>query len=94
MPYIVLEMAAAGLPMIATDVGGIPDIFGPQAERLLRPEDRPALGNAIASAVKTPQTMIAAAAALRDRVRAEFSIEAMVDGVITGYREAIAARRS
>jgi glycosyltransferase involved in cell wall biosynthesis len=28
MPYIVLETLAAGKPMIATDVGGIPEIFG------------------------------------------------------------------
>src|SRR4051812_12751530 len=27
LPYIVLEAAAAGLPMIATNVGGIPEIF-------------------------------------------------------------------
>ena len=28
MPYIVLEALAAGKPMIATAVGGIPEIFG------------------------------------------------------------------
>ena len=28
MPYIVLETLAAGKPMIATAVGGIPEIFG------------------------------------------------------------------
>ncbi len=29
MPYVVLETVAAGLPLIATRVGGIPEIFGP-----------------------------------------------------------------
>ena len=29
LPYVVLEAAAAGVPIIATDVGGVPEIFGP-----------------------------------------------------------------
>ena len=39
LPYIVLEIAAAGKPLIATNVGGIPDMFGPLAERLIPPDD-------------------------------------------------------
>ena len=31
LPYVVLEAAAAGMPIIATRVGGIPEIFGPQS---------------------------------------------------------------
>ena len=33
MPYIVLEALAAGMPMIATAVGGIPEIFGRDSPR-------------------------------------------------------------
>ena len=29
MPYVVIEAAAAGIPMVAANVGGIPEIFGP-----------------------------------------------------------------
>ena len=39
MPYVVLEAAAARMPMIATNVGGIPEIFGPLS-RPPRPERR------------------------------------------------------
>jgi glycosyltransferase involved in cell wall biosynthesis len=42
MPYIVLETLAAGKPMIATAVGGIPEIFG---------SGSPALVNADADAI-------------------------------------------
>src|SRR4029077_5616344 len=28
MPYVVIEAAAAGIPMVAANVGGIPEIFG------------------------------------------------------------------
>lgn len=37
MPYIVLEAVAAGKPMIASAVGGIPEIFGPDSPALARP---------------------------------------------------------
>ena len=39
MPYVVLEAAGARVPMIATNVGGIPEIFGPFRDRLGPPDD-------------------------------------------------------
>lgn len=38
MPYIVLETLAAARPMIATSVGGIPEIFGSNSPALIRPD--------------------------------------------------------
>ena len=38
MPYIVLEALAAGRPMIATAVGGIPEIFGAGSPALVQPD--------------------------------------------------------
>lgn len=38
MPYIVLEALAAGMPMIATSVGGIPEIFPAGSPALVRPD--------------------------------------------------------
>jgi glycosyltransferase involved in cell wall biosynthesis len=38
MPYIVLETLAAGKPMIATAVGGIPEIFGIGSPALIEPD--------------------------------------------------------
>ncbi|RUV26026.1 MAG: glycosyltransferase family 1 protein [Mesorhizobium sp.] len=40
MPYIVLETLAAGKSMIATAVGGIPEIFGTGSPALIRPDPR------------------------------------------------------
>ena len=39
LPYVVLETAAAAVPLLTTKVGGIPEIFGKSADRLLPPAD-------------------------------------------------------
>jgi glycosyltransferase involved in cell wall biosynthesis len=88
LPYIVLEAAAAGLPMLATNVGGIPEIFGPHSNRLLPPGDAAKLAEAIGAALADPAAAKASAQALRERVRASFSAEVMVEGVVAAYRAA------
>jgi glycosyltransferase involved in cell wall biosynthesis len=89
LPYIVLEAAAAGLPMLATNVGGIPEIFGPHSDRLMPPGDAGKLAEAIRKALADPAGIRASAQALRDRVRAEFSAEVMVAAVLAAYRAAV-----
>jgi glycosyltransferase involved in cell wall biosynthesis len=88
MPYVVIEAAAAGIPMIAANVGGIPEIFGSHGDALFRPNSVDALAAAIAAALADPHTAEARAKALRERVFQHFSQKAMVDGVLAGYREA------
>jgi glycosyltransferase involved in cell wall biosynthesis len=90
LPYIVLEAAAAGLPMLATKVGGIPEIFGPQAGELLPAGDVASLAAAIRAALADPAAAQASAQALRERVRAQFSAVPMVAGVVASYRAALA----
>jgi glycosyltransferase involved in cell wall biosynthesis len=50
MPYIVLEALAAGVPMIASAVGGIPEILGEGSPALVRP-DAKEIALAMATAV-------------------------------------------
>jgi glycosyltransferase involved in cell wall biosynthesis len=92
LPYIVLEAAAAGLPMLATAVGGIPEIFGPQTPSLLPPGEPAALAAAITAALADPAASRAAAETLRARVRAEFAAEAMGQAVLAAYRAALDRR--
>jgi glycosyltransferase involved in cell wall biosynthesis len=77
MPYIVLETIAAGVPILATRVGGIPEIFGEEADRLLPAGDPEALANAMQFVLAAPAEARAEAAGLRDRIRPRFSIGAM-----------------
>jgi len=93
LPYVVLEAAAAGLPIIATDVGGNPEIFGPQAGRLIPADDIAALIGAIAAALDEPERMRAEALVLKARVHGEFSLKTMVECNLAAYREAIAKRK-
>jgi glycosyltransferase involved in cell wall biosynthesis len=91
LPYIVLEAGAATVPMIVTDVGGIKEIFGPDAGRLLPPGDAPALARAIVAALSEPAATHAAATRLSRRIAEHFSADAMTDAVLAAYGDALAA---
>jgi len=93
LPYVILEAAAAGVPIISTRVGGIPEIFGPQSDQLIAPDDIGALINAINRALDFPAGLKQSARSAQARVRAEFSLPAMVDGGLAAYREALAMRK-
>jgi glycosyltransferase involved in cell wall biosynthesis len=88
MPYVVIEAAAAGVPMIAAEIGGIPEIFGPYRDALFAPSDAGALAAVIATALAAPARVAARAQALRERVFETFSQKAMVEGVLAAYGEA------
>jgi glycosyltransferase involved in cell wall biosynthesis len=88
LPYIVLEAAAAAVPLITTDVGGIPEVFGPQSARLIPPGDAAALAQAIRAALTDPAALRNETLTLRARVQAEFSADVMADAVLAAYRDA------
>lgn len=90
MPYVVIEAGAAGIPMIAARVGGIPEIFGAESPALFAASNAEAMAEAIAAALDDPQATTQRAVALRERISAHFSQHAMVDGVLAGYRAAFA----
>lgn len=90
LPYIALEAIAARAPIIATKVGGIPQIFGPRADRLIESDNPAALARAM---LETSEMDQAARARLCDElaehVREKFSLSAMAESILHGYREAI-----
>jgi glycosyltransferase involved in cell wall biosynthesis len=92
LPYVVLEAAAAGLPLIATGVGGIAEIFGPDSGVLVPPGNPAALAEAIGRALREPAEAAVLATRLQVRVHENFSIDAMTDAVLAAYRGAMAAR--
>jgi glycosyltransferase involved in cell wall biosynthesis len=92
MPYVVIEAAAAGIPMVAANVGGIPEIFDSHREALFAPNIAAAMADAIETALEDPAAAEARAKSLRERIFLHFSQKAMVEGVLAGYRDAFANR--
>jgi glycosyltransferase involved in cell wall biosynthesis len=92
MPYVVIEAAAAGVPLIAANVGGIPEIFGPDQAALFAPNSAGAMADAIEAALDDPDATAARAKTLRERIFMHFSQKAMVEGVLASYGEAFARR--
>ncbi|UYN99985.1 MAG: glycosyltransferase family 4 protein [Devosia sp.] len=86
LPYIVLEAAAAGLPVITTGVGGIPEIFGPYAQRLIPAGDPEALRAAMGAVLAAPDAAIADMQLLRARVSEHFSVGRMTEAIAGLYR--------
>jgi glycosyltransferase involved in cell wall biosynthesis len=92
MPYVVIEAAAAGIPMVAANVGGIPEIFGTHADALFAPNNIGAMADAIKIALEDPAAALTRVKSLRERIFLHFSQKAMVEGVLAGYRDAFADR--
>jgi glycosyltransferase involved in cell wall biosynthesis len=93
LPYIVLEAVGAQIPIITTNVGGVPEIFGPYGDRLVPPGDVEILSaRLIAESEKSEDQRSREAAELAAYVRARFTITEMVDSIIASYYDAMRRR--
>lgn len=91
MPYIVLEALAAQRPLLATRVGGIPEIFGPYAQELVKPDDLGALSDAMASLL-TGKRRLPDPGSIANMLKERFTTRAMALSVETAYWETLATR--
>lgn len=89
LPYIVLEAAAARLPVIATSVGGIPEIFGPTAVSLVPPNDVSALRAAMQKALDDPAAAWDEMEQRLGFVSGRFAVGGMTDAIERLYHQAI-----
>jgi glycosyltransferase involved in cell wall biosynthesis len=79
LPNVVLEAMAAGLPVVATSVGGLPEVVSPgETGFLVPPGDAGALAAALDNVLAAPERRLALGRAGRARVERDFSFAAMV----------------
>ena len=88
MPYVVLEAIAAGRPLIATRVGGIPEIFAAESGRLVAPGETGELANAMAAMLAAPEAAQAAAERLKAQIRTTFTVAQMAAAIEAAYAAA------
>ena len=98
-PVVLLEAMAAGLPIVSTQVGTIPEIVQDGAEGLLiAPRDRPALTQALIRLLSDSELRTRMGARGRARVQSEFDRPVVVKRLVAelqalagGHRERAAA---
>ncbi|MEK6529428.1 MAG: glycosyltransferase, partial [candidate division NC10 bacterium] len=91
VPQSLLQAMAAGVPVVASAVGGIPEAIEDGATGLLVPPGDPAaLAAALGSVLKDPEAARRRAAAGRALVAARFSRERMMGRLTALYGELIA----
>jgi glycosyltransferase involved in cell wall biosynthesis len=84
-PLVVAEALAAGLPVVATAVGRVPELVDPTVGRVVPPGDREALAGALTEVVcdRAVRSHMAAAAASRP---AAWTLDAAIDAHRALYR--------
>jgi glycosyltransferase involved in cell wall biosynthesis len=73
-PIVLFEAMAAGAPIVATKVGGVPDVVSPQEALLVSSDDPAALAGAIRCVHADSAAAVARASRARDRLAREFAI--------------------
>jgi len=94
LPIALLEAMAAGLPCVASDVGGIRTQIGPEAVRLVPPGDDGALADAIIELTQDEQARRALARTGRECVKRSFSWDRVVDRLMEVYSATLASHRT
>lgn len=85
-PLVLPEAIAAGVPVIATSVGGVPDLLGPNGGLLVPPEQPAALARAILATYANPVAAQSRARAARNRLETEFGPDQWLERYEEVYR--------
>jgi glycosyltransferase involved in cell wall biosynthesis len=77
-PIVLFEAMDAGVPIVATSVGGVPDVLSSAEALLVASEDSSGLSEAIKAVWRDPNQALGRALAARRRLEAQFAVPAWV----------------
>ncbi len=89
LPVAVIEALCCGLPVLATQVGGLPELVGPQDGLLVPPDDVKAFTHGLQRLLDTPWDR----AAISERARGRFSLQSVGQQLASLYEQALADAR-
>jgi glycosyltransferase involved in cell wall biosynthesis len=92
IPIVLFEAMAAGTPVVATRVGGVPDVVTEREGALVPPGDPTALAAAIDAVAADPRAASVRAAAARDVLTRRFALEPWLAAYDDAYEHAVARR--
>jgi glycosyltransferase involved in cell wall biosynthesis len=94
-PLAIMEFMAAGRPIVATSVGGVPDLIDDGVHgRLVPPRSPERLAAAVAELVRDPARAAEMGARARERREGEFGVAAMAQRVEGLYRRLLGEPRA
>ncbi len=92
LPFCLIEAAAASRPLVATRVGGVPEIVIPDAGLLVPPGDHVALAAAVHELATDPVRRRRMGAAGRNHVRARYASDRLLRDVDRLFQELLSSR--
>ena len=88
---VIIEAQAAGVPVVATKVGGAIDIVEDGTTGLLvQPADVDSMADAVVRMWRDPQGAAAMSLAAYEKVKREYNVERMVQSTLAAYEDALA----
>lgn len=90
MPVSLIEAQAAGIPVVSTRIGGAATVVGDAPGALVAADDVAGLARSVGALLRDLPAARASARAARERVVADFSLEALVRSLDELYRREMA----
>ena len=92
-PIALFEAIAAGVPVVTTAVGGVPDVVTNAEAMLVPPGDPTALAAAVRRALLNPEAALDRARAAKGRIAERFQVEPWLEAYEKVYRDVVDRRK-
>lgn len=84
-PYTVIESMSCGIPVVATDVGGVTEALNEDCGMICKPKDHEGIGQSVIKLLKDSELRKKMGVAARERVIAHFTIDKFIRNYEVAY---------